>query len=253
MAELTGNGIIEIGPYMGGVADRVTDYQAQLFTPLKARNIDAGRALIEKRATVYLHNGTDVNDSISSVAMTGDSAGILTDTSTPLTIPARSSQRVVISIVYGGPAIYHAVVTFTAASGEAPVITIEGTRADPYGISIEVGATPDTLAIRGGIIYGWPDAGVVITLPFSLVQGTEYFIEFAWNHTTGDHSVFIDGVLVGLVNVPTTTEGIVNRIVPGTNSYSNPTVESTQIFDNIVMSTDENRHLSTLSSCPRHE
>jgi len=252
--------------YLGGVSERATNYQAQLFSPFAEHYENVGRVQVEKQVPIFLCNGTDATNSIISISKNEDATGIETGLTEPVPIPARSSRHVFLSIVYGGPAIYNAILAFTPSTGSAQLINIEGTRADPYGISIEVGSALNKLVIRGGIAYGWTDDGVEIELPFSLKLDEEYFFEFSWDHGTGDHSIYVNSSLVATVNLPTETESVINRIVPaetesvinrivpGTNSYSNPDIVSTQAFDNIVLSTDTTRSLSiisTLSECPR--
>lgn len=225
---------------------RFTERRAMLFTPMTPNVKNAGRVMTTKKIPVFLCNGTDTMDTVSNITKDGDAGGIVLDVVAPLTVPARSSQAATLSIEYGGPAVYHAVVTFTA-SGSAPAITIDGTRGDPYGISIEVGGTPDKLVIRGGVAYGWSDAGITVTLPFALVQDTEYYFEFAWNHITGDHSIFINGVLIGTVNVQSGTAGVVNRIIPGVYRYLDTAVgNATLYFDTLIVSTDPARDLNAL-------
>ena len=225
----------------------MTDRCAMLFTPLERAEKNSGRVIHDKRIPIFLCNGSDIPDEVTSITKNADAAGIEIDVTAPLVIPARSSQRAILSVVYGGPAVYHAVLTFSA-SGSSPTMIIDGTRGDPYGISVEVGPTPDTLVIRGGVAYGWPDAGIGITLPFSLVQGTEYYFEFAWNHTSGDHSVFIDGVLVGTVNIQSGAAGVINRMIPSSYDYQKLNVAAQHAIDNLVLSNSDTRDLKKIAN-----
>lgn len=121
------------GPYsvvqLAGLSARTTDMSASVHTPFRHHVRDVGYVTSSSSTSVFLWNGTDAEISLSGISGDDQATGISWATEFPMTLTARESVRIDITVGIDGPMEFSALLTFLSSCAVDPTLTLFGTRA----------------------------------------------------------------------------------------------------------------------------